>query len=224
MNNIYCTYICWYSFITLIVLFDSICWVEITFCQSKGKSSAGVAGKKIVGHSRSPPNGSSRVNFRVFPDPRVFSNRGTTFISSISTLWSRAILSFFFGFEVNLKGSSCVQLVAAVSSPGMPSLNKTLRKKLVIFDTLQRNLLDTQLEGPEGWKSWIFKEKDKIQPFWFLILWKVRMKATIRIKDRFGIYFWAHILFQSSQANLSQPESSDVLVGKKKTTRGFTIS
>lgn len=135
MNNIYCTYICWYSFITLIVLFDSICWVEITFCQSKGKSSAGVAGKKFVGHSRSPPNGSSRVNFRVFPDPRVFSNRGTTFISSISTLWSRAILSFFFWFEVNLKGSSCVQLVAAVSSPGMPSLNKTLRKNLVIFDT-----------------------------------------------------------------------------------------
>ena len=115
MNNIYCTYICWYSFITLIVLFDSICWVEITFCQSKGKSSAGVAGKKIVGHSRSPPNGSSRVNFRVFPDPRVFSNRGTTFISSISTLWSRAILSFFLvrgkpeGVKLCSACSSCFQ-------------------------------------------------------------------------------------------------------------------
>lgn len=168
---------------------------------------------------------------RVFPgqlpglpgSTRFFQPRNDFYQFNFDTLES-GYSQFFFGFEVNLKGSSCVQLVAAVSSPGMPSLNKTLRKKLVIFDTLQRNLLDTQLEGPEGWKSWIFKEKDKIQPFWFLILWKVRMKATIRIKDRFGIYFWAHILFQSSQANLSQPESSDVLVGKKKTTRGFTIS
>ena len=40
-------------------------------------------------------------------------------------------------------------------------------------------------------------------------------KSTIRIKDRFGICVWAHVLFQSSQANLSQPESSYVLVGKK---------
>lgn len=114
---------------------------------------------------------------RVWPGQRIhafFPNRGTTFISSISTLWSRAILSFFFlvrgkpeGVKLCSACSSCFQSGDAFLKP---------KTNLVIWHAGKRKLLDTQLEGPEVWESWIFKEKDKIQPFWFLLLWKVRMK------------------------------------------------
>lgn len=185
----------------------------------KGNLPPDLLGEFVGGEFPVPPTE------RVIPgstDPRVFSNRGTTFISSISTLWSRAILSFLFlvrGKPVRVKlcsaCSSCFQ-------SGVP-FKKTLRK-IVWFDTLENgSFLDTQLEGPDVWKSWIFNEKDKIQPFWFWSFekfgWKIHHSNKRSIWYIFlGLYFVPMI---SSKSKSTRELGC---FGRQKTTPGSTIS
>ena len=184
-----------YCFIHLIVLFDGICWVEITWVNQREIF------RDLLG------------NFLRFPPPteRVVRgvNRGTTFISSISTLWSRNS-QFVFWFEVSVGQE--VHLVASFQSGG--ALKKTLGTMVVPHPIgRSRSLEKLNFQGKRQDSTiLIFNPLKKFG-------WKIHDSNKRSIWYIFLVPYFLPIISSKSKSTRELRR-----FGWQKTTRGTTIS